>query len=489
MIPKQPCRSFVFVMIWVCCVSQGNADTCIWSRREAGMSAGGRYSVVVSRRAWPNRPSWKYVWRDHDADETRSGQISQIDFHAHLMVFVSKDGQRFAIADLTAGHRSQDRILIYEPSGELIRSLGIADILVFAERDQVSSSVSHTSWVGYDKVRKSSIWIDDDGKSLQLVTKSDATARISLRDGAVSRQPWTVELQRYMLWLWLMAALLLAFAARFIGRYSRDCADRLQRRLSLDLCAAMVALLGILVWAVWRSQSNWRVFRVDDWSFMRSGVFAIIGTLLIVVFLGPGRWMTKLATLSIGVSAGALAVVLTYGTSLEPLAFTSLGLGVSLSLMSAVVARVGFTINPHISSEPNFAPRRQFGLQQLLFCIGFVAVCFAITNLQVSKQIANHQSVHRVLEGILVALFAIAVAWTTLTSTPGSLARCGFLLFVLTTAIMFAPQVFRYRGFDLKFWQSVLCCNSFLMLILLIFRAHGYRLTQRPQTRDLPEIS
>ncbi|WP_145389465.1 hypothetical protein [Stieleria neptunia] len=287
-----------------------------------------------------------------------------------------------------------------------------------------------------------------------------------------------------MLWLWLTGALLLALAGRFIGSRLGNDADRLPRQMAYDLCAAMVALLGILVWTVWRLQSNWWFFRVDNWSFMRSGVFAVIGALLIVVFLGPGRWTTKLVSVSIGVAAIALAVALTYGTSLEPLAFTSLGLAVSLSILSVVVARVGFTIDP-CSAAQTVTLRRQFGIHQLLFCIGFVAVCFAIVNLQVSEQLVSHRRLDRVLEGILVALFAITVAWTTLTSTPGSLVRSGAVLIGLTAAIMLAPQVFWRRGFDLKLWQMVLCCNSFLMLTLLVFRVHGYRLTQRPPRREL----
>ncbi|MCS7467414.1 hypothetical protein NZK35_12235 [Stieleria sp. ICT_E10.1] len=142
-------------------------------------------------------------------------------------------------------------------------------------------------------------------------------------------------------------------------------------------------------------------------------------------------------------------------------------------------------INPSMSPAQTVTLRRQFGIHQLLFCIGFAAVCFAIVNLQVSKRIVSHRSLDLVLEGILVALFAIAVAWTTLTSRAGSLARCGAVLIGLTAAIMLAPQVFWRRGFDLALWQMVLCCNSFLTLIFLVFRVHGYRLTQRPPMREL----
>lgn len=52
---------------------------------------------------------------------------------------------------------------------------------------------------------------------------------------------------------------------------------------------------------------------------------------------------------------------------------------------------------------------------------------------------------------------------------------------------MVAPQAFRFRGFNLDLWQTILCFISFLFLLLLVFRFHGYRLTQHPHKEELTE--
>ena len=88
--------------------------------------------------------------------------LKGIERHSHLSILVPKGGRRFIVLDPTAGHRLKDRVQIYKANGKLIKSFGVNDLLKDKELKDVSQSVSHIQWLGYDEAKKSGIWLSDD---------------------------------------------------------------------------------------------------------------------------------------------------------------------------------------------------------------------------------------------------------------------------------------------------------------------------------------
>lgn len=461
----------------VCWISPALADSCLLSTSEQGVSPNGRYSVVINRtRNWA-QGEWNYTWTDQRTGETKTRPVEGLEAHAHPSIFVADNGSRFAIIDLSAGHRSDDRILIYEPEGELIRSLGIGDILLFHERVHVSYSLSHTLWTGYDKELERTVWRRSDGRGLCLMTKSGTPATILWKDGTVIREPWTLDWLRRAPWLWLAAAAVLLLT-RFLpgARGGRI-------RLALDLWSVIFAFFGVSIWCVWEYSHYFFGFMPGTaWTALQSGVLTVLCLVLLWTVLGRSRWSLDVAMIVVGVASIVAVLGLTYSDYSMEILPTVAGLSVGNLILLAIVARRGYRLRPALSEsrgedDVSVLTQRQFGFGKLFFCMSFVAFFTAATQLLISKQVSSHPHFYFLLQGIILSFFATAAVWTGLTSSRGSVGRCIAVLVIAVAGIYFAPRgSFRWPGVDIVRVQLSIYFLLMLLILLLVARMHGMRL-------------
>jgi len=162
------------------------ADSCVRETRAVGRSPDGRFVVTV---AWVSSSlrkgagHWTFLSHDTQTNETTHGRVNGFQRHAHPKVLVTPGGETFAVFDPTAGHRHTDRLPIYARDGKLIKSLGLDDLLKPGEL--VERSVSHLLWMGYDPNRKRGWWLEKDGRTLSLLTKSRRLVQVSLTNAKV----------------------------------------------------------------------------------------------------------------------------------------------------------------------------------------------------------------------------------------------------------------------------------------------------------------
>jgi hypothetical protein len=458
------------------------ADTCMRSSLEEGISTDGRFHVVVEldRNPFANQTPWQFEWNDQKTGQMFRGNIDQIDIHAHLTVLVADDGTRFAIADLSAGHRYHDRILLFQSDGRLIRSLGIADVLLFHERGDINHTVSHTSWVGYDEERKSSIWMSDDGRGIQLLTKSNTEAMISWDDGSVTREPWTMRLlgNAPLIWFALSGCLLLAMLA-----FARKPGDL---RLALALWSLAAVLLGGAIWWLWRSEYFVTARR---WDLYRSAVLAVLGIALIWLALGRSRWPLKLAMMVFCVSTLLVEMRLSNGrqidlpTQIVPFMRTSGAFGLGMLLLLGVARWHGYRLEQRLTQQTSNEDRSlqsrfgQFRIRDLLIFTCFTAFFATAVRLHRLKEMGSHPEFSQYLSGLLWSFFAIAITWTVLTSSHWVVVRCSLILIALVAAITYVPEYPIRRGFDHIWWRSNLYLLVMLLPFLLVMRSQRYRIT------------
>ncbi len=91
--------------------------------------------------------NWTYFIKERKTGKVKKGTIPHIESHAHLFFYLSKRSKRFMIIDLNAGHRLNNRVLIFDMQGNLIVSLGVSDILNEKEVENIVHTVSHIQWV------------------------------------------------------------------------------------------------------------------------------------------------------------------------------------------------------------------------------------------------------------------------------------------------------------------------------------------------------
>ncbi|TWU24460.1 hypothetical protein [Novipirellula artificiosorum] len=477
------------------------ADTCVWSYYETGTSSSGRYTVAIR---W-NRGvrDWEFVWLDTQQDQSQRGTIEGLESHAHPRLFVTDDGSRFVIADLTAGHRWDHRILIYEPSGTLVRSLAIQDILMFHERERVSWSVSHTGWTGYDRERKKSIWLNASETDFCLVTLSENQVRISLDDGKVRQSSWKLQLFQDTPWIWLGIAVLLV-----LFRIVQFATGVLKASgLFLDLSIVIVTMIGCALLGLWSTMSE--LHYIAFWHSMtliQTSQLALLCLLVTWVMLGKTSWLFRAVLIIVGLFAiesvpllyhcdqlfaffadtgeqsRLMEVVLGIFHDSKYLAVMPLGLIAGMLVVSSVWTWRGKSLRQAQSFDSErpgeiTVRKPQFGTLDLLFCVGFIACMLAFERHAGSKWADSYPYLTHVLAGLRLSIFVAVIAWTALTSKPPALVRCGLLLLVLTCSFYITPSATAWRYVGFTKWAPHFCLFTTFYCLLIIHRLHGYRLT------------
>ena len=157
------------------------ADSCVGG---SSVAAANQHYKVDGQGDRDSR-KWSYVLTDLRTGEKRTGPLPKIDWHAHLYFFLSQDSRRFAVLDASAGHHRANRFMIHTADGELLVSLGVDDILAKEEQTEVQHSVSHMSWLKYDRELRSYGTYVSVENAVSLTTMAGREVTISLVDGKV----------------------------------------------------------------------------------------------------------------------------------------------------------------------------------------------------------------------------------------------------------------------------------------------------------------
>jgi len=160
-------------------VTEAGADTCIWSTKEVGKSKNERF--VVTAVYDREQRQWRADWQDTQLDNSAQAVLQGIEAHAHLAILVRPDGRYFAVLDIAAGHRDNDRILVYDWQGQLVKSYGLKEMLTEAELAKVKHSVSHIQWCSYDPEHKRWYGLNEDETVIELRTMTGRKVEIPLQ--------------------------------------------------------------------------------------------------------------------------------------------------------------------------------------------------------------------------------------------------------------------------------------------------------------------
>jgi hypothetical protein len=133
------------------------------------------------------KESWFYKIVEKKTGVSRSGKLDRIEAHAHLEMYISKSGDRFAVLNLVAGHRFEDRIMIYDSHGRLLKSLGVSDILADDEFNAIGHSFTHLFWL---KMRPNTEYLPEK-HAVRLFLITGRTVVVSLIDGSLSDEKKT----------------------------------------------------------------------------------------------------------------------------------------------------------------------------------------------------------------------------------------------------------------------------------------------------------
>lgn len=452
------------------CVSPVFGDSCIWSRSETAVSSNGRFTVVI--RYNHDARSWGFTWADAKTDRSSDGAVAGLESHAHPMLFVTSDGSRFAVADLSAGHRLGDRILLYESSGKLIRSLGIGDILLFHERDQISHSVSHCDWTGYDRAHDRWVWTDDEKDALYIVTQDASRVTISLRDGTVTRTPWILNWIPHVPYLWFgFAGLLL------LTRIGLSLAGVVgQSFLLIDVSITVALMMGGLVLGAWETSLSF-FGRTYTSVYICGGLSAICSLLLVWTTIGAWRWPVRLPVALFGLSSLLTTIALISVFKDANVMSALLGLSASMLVMLALLAGTGFGMVHVKAIDAETAARvttlrHQYRLSDLLLWTMSIALFVAAARCVIWREIIENVRVEPFFRGAVYSLVGISVTWTALANQL--VWRRFLVLIVLLAAIYVVSTMTLWQ--TIVSWQWATSFALFLICLLIIFRIHGYRM-------------
>ncbi len=467
----------LFVVFILGCWSPLMADSCIWSDSETGTSSDQRFSVTVHRTS---EDTWAFRWVDQRSGKASSGPVQGLEMHAHPQVHVTTDGSRFSVSDLSAGHRFEDRIMIYDSTGKLIRSLGIDDILMFHQRDQVSMSISHISWTSYDRATDRWIWLEDDENRLFLVTKDEHRIAISLQDGQVIRQPWIMNLIPFVPWVWLGVAGSLLMA-RVVG--SRHAIVQ-QYRPWMDVSIVASLMMGALILIAWHNEYEFYFF--PQTSVYSVAIFAALcGLVLVWGFSGTQRWPTRLLGAMTSVAALLTTFALMWVTNDFFTTNLLCGLLSGMLVMSILFACVGLrlrkgnrgaTDNADDRSSDNTATKgSQFRLGDLLLWMMSIAVLITASRFVPWHSLPGGFQWMPYATGVAYALVAMFAGLAGLTRVR--FAWLGIL--VLMIGCIGISVVAARRWGDTFSWRLLVCYVLSYLTLLLVFRLHGYQLKRR----------
>lgn len=151
------------------------ADSCLGTSATIGKSADGRFTVIAQHNS--KTKQWQFVWTDTKTKRTVRHAMPTIPKHAHLYLFVSGDGSRLAVVRVSAGHDLDDRLMIYQSDGKLVKAFSIKDLLNAQEIGDVQRSISHLQWLFYDgSIGK----VDAKTDVLKMKSRQGRVIRVSL---------------------------------------------------------------------------------------------------------------------------------------------------------------------------------------------------------------------------------------------------------------------------------------------------------------------
>lgn len=176
--------AFLLLFFYLGCSAFG--DTC--SLRSVIPAKSMNEQYVVSAQFNREAGKWKYLWEDTKNSKTLTGYLQAIESHAHLYFFITADGSRFAVLNARAGHRLNERLLIYDSSGELVRAFGLEDLLTKRELKKVTYSESHIRWLKYDQDTTSYGKYDSKKDLLKLISQQNRRIFISLVKGKMLKK-------------------------------------------------------------------------------------------------------------------------------------------------------------------------------------------------------------------------------------------------------------------------------------------------------------
>ncbi len=152
-------------------------DRCRPSTNATGTAEDGKFYVELkfdeTKRKWLFESAV-------DGKQVATGEIGELQWHAHPSVLVSPQGDRFVVFDPSATRRHNDRVIIYSMQGEKLKSLGVDDLLTKEEMKSVRQSVSHLWWTESHNT-KGNAWLSDDGKFFELLAAgTKRTVKVAL---------------------------------------------------------------------------------------------------------------------------------------------------------------------------------------------------------------------------------------------------------------------------------------------------------------------
>jgi hypothetical protein len=146
---------------------------------DAGVSQDGTIRVVPTTEGtfeWQRKGTDGAFKTEHKAELVKVG-------HPHLRAFVFDSGT-FVVVNTSGGLEETNRVVFYEPTGKVIRSLSIAELMTAEEMKSIKKSVSHIHWL---KVEKSeySMGASEKEHCFWLVTVTGRRVRIDEKTGKV----------------------------------------------------------------------------------------------------------------------------------------------------------------------------------------------------------------------------------------------------------------------------------------------------------------
>lgn len=452
------------------------ADTCMWSRSADGSSEDERFLVEIR---WDlGADQWGFRWTDRHTEEKLRGLLQGIDRHCHLDVYVADDGSRFLVTDLSAGHRTNDRLLVYSSSGKLIRSIGIDDVLLFHERAEVSHSVSHTDWLGYDSEKKRFTGFDRDHDAFHLVTPGGHTAVISLVDGKVTRTPWYFHVLR-------AAPLILIGLAGVAALLRLTLRSRIPVDLAvfLELSIVALAVMTSTVYLEWNAKTSWFFGNRFLATHVTPSVCSIASLIVTWLMVGPGRWPRRLTAATLGTATLLATMQLVCSGGL--LFWTVASSAIVSTLLLIVAAWSGYSLrqSKRDAAEKQSGSRSstQFRLVDGLIWIASVAVLLCVTTFANSEQTDFQFQIRSLLPGLVFSVIAFAIV-RILLGTPSM--RLGAAVWTGFAIVTWAVQRWFLESYGWISWQQTLIYAIEILTFLMILRCHGFRLT-----RDSAETS
>jgi hypothetical protein len=167
------------VMIVLALGKSAYADKCTYQSTDPATNA----EWKADCRFDPEHEQWGYILTNMKTGELRTGQVPNVEKHAHLSLFLGSEAKTFAVLDASAGSRLNDRLMVFAADGTILASLGVADILTEEELAKDLKSMSHINWLKYQPELKSYGKVDLKKNALELTTYSGRRVMISLADG------------------------------------------------------------------------------------------------------------------------------------------------------------------------------------------------------------------------------------------------------------------------------------------------------------------